>query len=155
MCWLGVLIYSVCWWPSVGRLDSVSWRVDYTLSSSDLREVNAPLIQLKLQTQDTEPGSSETTVVSISADKFRVLLTGQLILCTSCELTLIFSPYFPLQKKQTKQKIVQLEYCCGNCLFVVVVVFQQSSNKPRLWWMHYNEDWKTNIWWWTGQNWCW
>ncbi|XP_037538857.1 COMM domain-containing protein 4 [Nematolebias whitei] len=59
----------------LGRLDSVSWRVDYTLSSSDLREVNEPLLQLKLQTQNAEPGSSETTVVSVSADKFRVLLT--------------------------------------------------------------------------------
>ncbi|XP_017261054.1 COMM domain-containing protein 4 [Kryptolebias marmoratus] len=58
----------------LGRLNSVSWRVDYTLSSSDLREVNEPLIQLKLQTQGAEPGSSETTVVSVSADKFRVLL---------------------------------------------------------------------------------
>ncbi|XP_013858898.1 COMM domain-containing protein 4 [Austrofundulus limnaeus] len=59
----------------LGRLDSVSWRVDYTLSSSDLREVNEPLIQLKLQTQGDAPGSSETTVVSVSADKFRVLLS--------------------------------------------------------------------------------
>ncbi|XP_047248764.1 COMM domain-containing protein 4 isoform X2 [Girardinichthys multiradiatus] len=57
------------------RLDSISWRVDYTLSSSELREVNEPLIHLKLQTHGAEPGSSETTVVSVSADKFRVLLT--------------------------------------------------------------------------------
>uniref|UniRef100_A0A3Q3B7P5 COMM domain containing 4 n=1 Tax=Kryptolebias marmoratus TaxID=37003 RepID=A0A3Q3B7P5_KRYMA len=61
----------------LGRLNSVSWRVDYTLSSSDLREVNEPLIQLKLQTQGAEPGSSETTVVSVSADKFRVLLAAK------------------------------------------------------------------------------
>uniref|UniRef100_A0A1A7WL47 COMM domain containing 4 n=1 Tax=Iconisemion striatum TaxID=60296 RepID=A0A1A7WL47_9TELE len=58
----------------LGRLNSVSWRVDYTLSSSDLREVNEPLIQLKLQTR-AEPSSSETSVFSVSADKFRVLLT--------------------------------------------------------------------------------
>ncbi|XP_076588904.1 COMM domain-containing protein 4 isoform X2 [Chaetodon auriga] len=58
----------------LGRLDSVAWRVDYTLSSSELREVNEPVIQLKLQTQGAESGSSQTTVVSVSADKFRVLL---------------------------------------------------------------------------------
>ncbi|XP_063767342.1 COMM domain-containing protein 4 isoform X2 [Eleginops maclovinus] len=58
----------------LGRLESVSWRIDYTLSSSELREVNEPLIQLKLQAQGAESGSSETTVVSVSADKFRVLL---------------------------------------------------------------------------------
>uniref|UniRef100_A0AAX7VN84 COMM domain-containing protein n=1 Tax=Astatotilapia calliptera TaxID=8154 RepID=A0AAX7VN84_ASTCA len=58
----------------LGRLDSVSWRVDYTLSSSELREVNQPTIQLKLQRQGAESGAPETTVVSVSADKFRVLL---------------------------------------------------------------------------------
>ncbi|TKS73489.1 COMM domain-containing protein 4 [Collichthys lucidus] len=60
--------------PKVGRLDAVSWRIDYTLSSSELREVNEPVIQLKLQTQGAVPGPTETTVVSVSADKFRVLL---------------------------------------------------------------------------------
>lgn len=61
----------------MGRLEAVSWRVDYTLSSSELREVNEPVIQLKLQAQGAESGSTETTVVSVSADKFRVLLAGQ------------------------------------------------------------------------------
>lgn len=60
----------------VGRLEAVSWRVDYTLSSSELKEVNAPIIQLKLQAQGAESGSTETTVFSVSADKFRVLLAG-------------------------------------------------------------------------------
>uniref|UniRef100_A0A1A8GCP9 COMM domain containing 4 n=1 Tax=Nothobranchius korthausae TaxID=1143690 RepID=A0A1A8GCP9_9TELE len=59
----------------LGRLNSVSWRVDYTLSSSELQEVNEPVIQLKLQTQRAESGSSETNVFAVSADKFRVLLT--------------------------------------------------------------------------------
>uniref|UniRef100_A0A3Q4AHT8 COMM domain-containing protein n=1 Tax=Mola mola TaxID=94237 RepID=A0A3Q4AHT8_MOLML len=58
----------------LGRLEAVSWRVDYTLSSSELREVNEPLIQLKVQSRGAMPGSTETTVVSVSADKFRVLL---------------------------------------------------------------------------------
>lgn len=62
---------------SVGKLEAVSWRVDYTLSSSEQKEVNQPMIQLKLQTQGAESGSTETSVVSVSADKFRVLLAGQ------------------------------------------------------------------------------
>ena len=33
-------------------------------------------MHLKLQAQGAESGSAETTVVSVSADKFRVLLTG-------------------------------------------------------------------------------
>ncbi|KAJ8248733.1 hypothetical protein GJAV_G00227150 [Gymnothorax javanicus] len=58
----------------LGRLESVSWRVDYTLSSSELKDVNEPTVQLRLQATGTESGSSETTAVSITADKFRVLL---------------------------------------------------------------------------------
>ncbi|KAM8860516.1 COMM domain-containing protein 4 isoform 1-T1 [Synchiropus picturatus] len=59
----------------LGRLEAVSWRVDYTLSSSELREVNEPVVQLRLQSQGAESGASQTTVVSLSADKFRVFLT--------------------------------------------------------------------------------
>ncbi|KAL0968903.1 hypothetical protein UPYG_G00273460 [Umbra pygmaea] len=59
----------------LGRLEAVSWRVDYTLSSSELQEVREPTVQLRLQAQGAETGSTETTVVSVSADKFRVLLT--------------------------------------------------------------------------------
>ncbi|XP_024235966.1 COMM domain-containing protein 4 isoform X1 [Oncorhynchus tshawytscha] len=59
----------------LGRLEVVSWRVDYTLSSSELQEVNEPTVQLCLQTQGAETGHTETTIVSVSADKFRVLLT--------------------------------------------------------------------------------
>lgn len=63
-------------WISVGRLEAVSWRVDYTLSSSEMKVVNEGVIQLKLQASGAESGSSQTTVVSLSADKFRVLLSG-------------------------------------------------------------------------------
>uniref|UniRef100_A0A673ZZW3 COMM domain containing 4 n=1 Tax=Salmo trutta TaxID=8032 RepID=A0A673ZZW3_SALTR len=62
----------------LGRLEAVSWRVDYTLSSSELQEVNEPTVQLCLQTEGAETGNTETTIVSVSADKFRVLLTGEL-----------------------------------------------------------------------------
>uniref|UniRef100_A0A8C9T335 COMM domain containing 4 n=1 Tax=Scleropages formosus TaxID=113540 RepID=A0A8C9T335_SCLFO len=56
------------------RLEGVSWRVDYVLSSSELKEVNEPVVQLQLQTQGAEQNSTQTTVMSIGADKFRVLL---------------------------------------------------------------------------------
>ncbi|XP_051918258.1 COMM domain-containing protein 4 [Hippocampus zosterae] len=59
----------------LGRLEAVSWRVDYTLSSSEMKEVNEGVVQLKLQASGAESGSSQTTVVSLSADKFRVLLS--------------------------------------------------------------------------------
>ncbi|XP_061532870.1 COMM domain-containing protein 4 [Phycodurus eques] len=59
----------------LGRLESVSWRVDYTLSSSEMKEVNEAVVQLKLQAQGAESGTSESTLVSLSADKFRVLLS--------------------------------------------------------------------------------
>uniref|UniRef100_A0A8C1MH86 COMM domain containing 4 n=1 Tax=Cyprinus carpio TaxID=7962 RepID=A0A8C1MH86_CYPCA len=59
----------------LGRLEAVNWRVDYTLSSSQLKQVNEPTVQLRLQVQDPETDSTQTTTVSITADKFRVLLT--------------------------------------------------------------------------------
>ncbi|XP_061677488.1 COMM domain-containing protein 4 [Syngnathoides biaculeatus] len=59
----------------LGRLEAVSWRVDYTLSSSEMKEVNQAVVQLKLQAQGAESGVSESTLVSVSADKFRVLLS--------------------------------------------------------------------------------
>ncbi|XP_077423777.1 COMM domain-containing protein 4 [Vanacampus margaritifer] len=59
----------------LGRLEAVSWRVDYTLSSSEMKEVNEAVVQLKLQAQGAESGSSQSTLVSLSADKLRVLLS--------------------------------------------------------------------------------
>lgn len=59
----------------LNRLDSVSWRVDYTLSSSELKEVNEPLIHLRFNVRNVDTGNLEPTVMSVSADKFRVLLT--------------------------------------------------------------------------------
>ncbi|CAM4734882.1 unnamed protein product [Leuciscus chuanchicus] len=53
----------------LGRLEAVNWRVDYTLSSSEIKQVNEPTVQLRLQAQDPETDSTETTVVSITADK--------------------------------------------------------------------------------------
>ncbi|XP_069480648.1 COMM domain-containing protein 4 [Ambystoma mexicanum] len=56
------------------RLDSVSWRVDYTLGSSVLAQVNEPLIHLKLNLRDGGEGSPKPVSMTVSAEKFRVLL---------------------------------------------------------------------------------
>lgn len=86
----------------VGRLEAVSWRVDYTLSSSELQEVNEPLIKLKLQCQGVMPGSSETNAFSVSADKFRVLLAGEFCMFFLSQVADMFAgqelfskPFFP------------------------------------------------------------
>lgn len=59
----------------MSQLDSVSWRVDYTLSSSELRDVGEPLVHLLLRLRG---GTTAAAVpVAVSADKFRVLLAGR------------------------------------------------------------------------------
>uniref|UniRef100_UPI00398F562C COMM domain-containing protein 4 isoform X1 n=2 Tax=Pristiophorus japonicus TaxID=55135 RepID=UPI00398F562C len=59
----------------LNKLESVSWRVDCTLSSSELKEVNEPVVQLKINVRNVDTGAVELTAVSITANKFRVLLT--------------------------------------------------------------------------------
>ncbi|NWY03354.1 COMD4 protein, partial [Nothoprocta ornata] len=61
----------------LSQLDSVSWRVDYTLSSSELQEVNEPLVHLMFAVRDRDRGMTETVPMAVSADKFRVLLAGE------------------------------------------------------------------------------
>lgn len=62
---------------SVNQLDSVSWRVDYTLSSSELQEVNEPLVHLKFNVRDRDRGVTEPIAMAVSAEKFQVLLAGE------------------------------------------------------------------------------
>uniref|UniRef100_A0A8C2T7W2 COMM domain containing 4 n=1 Tax=Coturnix japonica TaxID=93934 RepID=A0A8C2T7W2_COTJA len=61
----------------LSRLDGVSWRVDYTLSSSELQDVGEPLVHLLLRVKHREHGEPEAVPVAVSADKFRVLLAGE------------------------------------------------------------------------------
>jgi len=84
--------------------------VDYTLSSSEIKQVNEPTVQLRLQAQDPETDSTETTVVSITADKFRVLLTGGRVI----------SPLGSV-----------IIHCIMHIVNVLLFVFQ-NSNKHRL-----------------------
>ncbi|KAK0067812.1 COMM domain-containing protein 4 [Biomphalaria pfeifferi] len=58
----------------VSNLDSVQWRVDYVLSSSELQEVNEPSVQLKLGIKPGETSHLEPVTFTLTADKFRVLL---------------------------------------------------------------------------------
>ncbi|KAG6939854.1 COMM domain containing 4 [Chelydra serpentina] len=58
----------------LNRLDSVSWRVDHTLSSSELQQVNEPLVHLKFTVRDGDRGVTEPFAMTVSAEKFRVLL---------------------------------------------------------------------------------
>lgn len=53
------------------------WRVDYTLSSSELQEVNEPLVHLTFHLRDGERGNMAAVPMALSADKFRVLLAGE------------------------------------------------------------------------------
>ncbi|KFW76220.1 COMM domain-containing protein 4, partial [Manacus vitellinus] len=58
----------------LSQLGLVRWRVDYTLSSSELQEVNEPLVHLTFNVQNRECGRTTAVSVTLSADKFRVLL---------------------------------------------------------------------------------
>ncbi|XP_006080735.3 COMM domain-containing protein 4 isoform X1 [Bubalus bubalis] len=58
----------------VNRLVGVGWRVDYTLSSSLLRTVEEPLIHLQLEVAASPDAPAQPVAMSLSADKFQVLL---------------------------------------------------------------------------------
>ncbi|XP_073442950.1 COMM domain-containing protein 4 isoform X2 [Dendrobates tinctorius] len=57
----------------LSRLSSLSWRVDQTLSSSVLRELNEPVVHLNLCVKDS--ANSRPVNITMSASKLRVLLT--------------------------------------------------------------------------------
>ncbi|KAH9496772.1 COMM domain-containing protein 4 [Bulinus truncatus] len=58
----------------VSNLDTVQWRVDYVLSSSELQDVNEPSVQLKLGIRQGDSSTPEPVAFTLTADKFRVLL---------------------------------------------------------------------------------
>eukprot|EP01089_Gocevia_fonbrunei_P006056 TRINITY_DN16571_c0_g1_i1.p1 TRINITY_DN16571_c0_g1~~TRINITY_DN16571_c0_g1_i1.p1 ORF type:complete len:208 (-),score=35.31 TRINITY_DN16571_c0_g1_i1:5-628(-) len=56
------------------KLNTVDWRIDYTLATIDLIHVDTPSVQLKLNT--TKPcGEHESLAFEVSDSKFKVLLT--------------------------------------------------------------------------------
>ncbi|XP_017600665.1 PREDICTED: COMM domain-containing protein 4 isoform X1 [Corvus brachyrhynchos] len=58
----------------LSQLGSVRWRVDYTLSSSELQEVNEPVVHLTFNVRDRECEKMTAIPVTLLANKFRVLL---------------------------------------------------------------------------------
>ncbi|XP_074925620.1 LOW QUALITY PROTEIN: COMM domain-containing protein 4 [Chelonoidis abingdonii] len=57
----------------LNHLDSVSWRVDQMLSSSELQQVNEPLVHLGSPCE-TGTKAMEAFAMTVLAEKFRVLL---------------------------------------------------------------------------------
>ncbi|NXY35611.1 COMD4 protein, partial [Pomatorhinus ruficollis] len=58
-------------------LGSVCCQVDYTLSSSELQEVNESMVHLTFNVQDRECEKMTAMAAVLSANKFRVLLAGE------------------------------------------------------------------------------
>uniref|UniRef100_A0A9L0TCZ7 COMM domain containing 4 n=2 Tax=Equus TaxID=9789 RepID=A0A9L0TCZ7_HORSE len=58
----------------VNRLAGVGWRVDYTLSSSLLQSVDEPMVHLRLEVAAVPGAPAQPVAMSLSADKFQVLL---------------------------------------------------------------------------------
>lgn len=62
---------------AVNRLAGVGWRVDYTLSSSLLHSVEEPMVHLRLDVAPAPGAPAQPVTMSLSADKFQVLLAGE------------------------------------------------------------------------------
>ncbi|XP_054987942.1 COMM domain-containing protein 4 [Sorex araneus] len=58
----------------INRLVGVSWRVDYTLSSSLLQTAEAPMLHLRLQLADAPDEPAQPVTMALTVNKFQVLL---------------------------------------------------------------------------------
>ncbi|XP_060606692.1 COMM domain-containing protein 4-like isoform X3 [Ruditapes philippinarum] len=58
----------------LSQLEGVEWRVDYIISSSHLKDINEPCVQLKMNIKPAEGGEVEPVSFTASSDKFRVFL---------------------------------------------------------------------------------
>ncbi|XP_053383575.1 COMM domain-containing protein 4-like isoform X1 [Mercenaria mercenaria] len=58
----------------LSQLEGVEWRVDYIISSSLLKDINEPCVQLKMNVKPAEGGEVEPVSFTASSDKFRVFL---------------------------------------------------------------------------------
>ncbi|OPL33864.1 hypothetical protein AM593_08027, partial [Mytilus galloprovincialis] len=58
----------------ISQLDSVEWRVDYILSSSHLKSIDEPCVQLRLKVRDPNTDNVKPVTFTVTADKFRILL---------------------------------------------------------------------------------
>lgn len=94
----------------MNRLTGVGWRVDYTLSSSLLRSVEEPMVHLRLEVAAASGAPAQPVTMSLSADKFQVLLAGEAQLYTwrvrgpprSCLITACLPTSSPAELKQAQ-----------------------------------------------------
>ncbi|XP_077869768.1 COMM domain-containing protein 4-like, partial [Saccoglossus kowalevskii] len=56
------------------HIESIEWRVDYILSSSELSEVNEPSVQIRLKIKNPDTSNIATSSFTMTSDKFRVFL---------------------------------------------------------------------------------
>uniref|UniRef100_A0A5F8GXI7 COMM domain containing 4 n=1 Tax=Monodelphis domestica TaxID=13616 RepID=A0A5F8GXI7_MONDO len=61
----------------LSRLESVGWRVDYTVTSSQLCHVHEPEVHLRLDVRQEPDGPAEPVAMTLSMKKFQVLLSGK------------------------------------------------------------------------------
>ena len=62
---------------AVNRLAGAAWRVDHILRSSLLRSVEEPVVRLRLEVADAPDAPARAVALTLSADKFQVLLAGE------------------------------------------------------------------------------
>ncbi|XP_072173475.1 COMM domain-containing protein 4-like [Diadema setosum] len=58
----------------LSKFDSVDWRVDYILGSSEIQAINEPSLQLRLKLRNPDTDTMDVTSFSVSSDKFRILI---------------------------------------------------------------------------------
>ncbi|XP_071499138.1 COMM domain-containing protein 4-like [Diadema antillarum] len=58
----------------LSKFDSVDWRVDYILGSSEIQAINEPSLQLRLKLRNPDADTVDVTSFSVSSDKFRILI---------------------------------------------------------------------------------
>ncbi|CAH1789982.1 unnamed protein product [Owenia fusiformis] len=58
----------------LSQLESVSWRVDYIVSSSELKEVNEPSVDLQMKIRNPDTGTVDPIAFTMTAEKFRIFL---------------------------------------------------------------------------------
>ncbi|XP_019630590.1 PREDICTED: COMM domain-containing protein 4-like [Branchiostoma belcheri] len=59
----------------LSQLESAEWRVDYILSSSELQDVQEPMVQLRLRVRNPDTGNVVPHSFTMTADKFRLFLS--------------------------------------------------------------------------------
>ena len=58
---------------SLPQLADCQWRVDYLISSSDVKSLNTPSVRMKLDLDKPTPDGNQEVAFEMTADKLRVL----------------------------------------------------------------------------------